>query len=178
MDRGAVSRPKGLKWGTAGWDGVAVVWSSEARLDIDLSIPTDCQLTKQRLTFLHHSKNIIIFELVCAWEPLVLERQDLATQWPGWSVKVVPVVVESLGAIGCLREEFVKLGSFSSREILWLVQNVQFEALCSGVRMKYYIIMAWTWGLLRQHYPFNTWHYATFMLIAETSSITVWNKCV
>ena len=99
------------------------------------------------MTFLHHSKNIIIFKVACAWEPLVLERQrkkcgkyselaaDLATQWPGWSVEVVPVVVGSLGIIGCLREEFVKLGFFSRREILWLVQNIQFEALCSGVRM-------------------------------------------
>ena len=60
---------------------------------------------------------------------------DLVTQWPGWKVKVMPVVVGSLGAVGSLREELSKLGLFSKREILRLVLNAQFEALCSAVRM-------------------------------------------
>ena len=37
----SITLPEGLKWGTAGWVGVAVVVSSEAKLDIDLNIPTD-----------------------------------------------------------------------------------------------------------------------------------------
>ena len=83
------------------------------------------------------------------WEPLVVERQrekcgkyselatNLATQWPGWSVEVVhvPVGVGSLGVIRYLREKFMKLGFFSRRRILRLVRNIEFEALCSGVRI-------------------------------------------
>ena len=95
-----------------------MVASSETRLDIDLSIPTDHQLTMWQpglVAFLHHSQSITIFEVVCAWELLILERQrekhdnyreiaaDLITQKPGRSVEVVPMVVGSLGAIGCLR---------------------------------------------------------------------------
>ena len=54
----------------------------------------------------------MIYEIACAWEPLIEDRQrekggkylelaaDLATQWPGWKVQTTPLVVGDLGSQG------------------------------------------------------------------------------
>ena len=56
-------------------------------------------------------KHISIFEVAVAWEPLIKDRElnirgkylsvacNLANQWPGWSMKVIPMVVGWLGSL-------------------------------------------------------------------------------
>ena len=99
------------------------------------------------IAYFRESRRIIIFEIACAWEPLIEERQmekglkyrelaaDLATQWPGWGVFTIPLVVVSLGSLGSFREELSKLQLLQKSKILWLARNAQFEALCSAVRI-------------------------------------------
>ena len=110
--------PQGLRWGPDGWNGVAVLEGPDAKLSVDLSIPTDKQLTARRpdlVAYLCKEKVIVIFEVACAWEPLVNERElekfskyrdlaaDLASQNPGWRVKTVPLVVGTLGTVNSFR---------------------------------------------------------------------------
>ena len=48
------------------------------RLVVDLSIPTDRQLTERRpdlVAYYRELRRIVIFEIACAWEPLIEERQ-------------------------------------------------------------------------------------------------------
>ena len=70
--------PQGLRWWPDRWNGVAVLEGPEAKLSVDLSIPTDKQLTAQRpdlVAYLCKEKVIVIFRVACAWEPLVSERE-------------------------------------------------------------------------------------------------------
>ena len=145
-----ITVPESLRWGPSGWDGVAVLEGSEVRLVVDLSIPTDRQLTERRpdlVAYYRELRRIVIYEVACAWEPLIEERQrekrgkyrelaaDLATQWPGWKVQTTPVVVGDLGSLGSLREELSGLQLFTRKEILRFARNAQFEVLCSAVRI-------------------------------------------
>ena len=145
-----ISLPEALKWGPSGWDGVAVLESDEVKFTVDLSIPTDRQMTERRpdlIAYFRETRRIVIFEIACAWEPLIEERQrekggkyrelaaDLATQWPGWRVVTTPLVVGDLGSLGSFRKELSKLQLFDIREILHLARNAQFESLCSAVRI-------------------------------------------
>ena len=146
----SITVPESLKWGPSGWDGVAVLEGSEVRLVVDLSIPTDRQLTERRpdlVAYYRELGRIVIYEIACAWEPLIEDRQrekggkyrelaaDLATQWPGWKVQTTPLVVGDLGSLGSLRDELSKLQLFTKKEILRFTRNAQFEVLCSAVRI-------------------------------------------
>ena len=86
-------------------------------------------------------------EGVVAWEPLLAEREkqksdkyqelaaDLATQHPGWRVTVVPIVAGCLGTLRQMRANLHGLGIFTRWESTRLVREIQFEVLCSGVRL-------------------------------------------
>ena len=57
-------------------DGVIVLDGSEVRLVVDLSTPTDQQLTERRLDLVAYYwelRRIVIYEIACAWEPLIKE---------------------------------------------------------------------------------------------------------
>lgn len=65
-----------LKWEPSGWDEVTVLEGSEVRLVVDLSIPTDQQLTERRpdlVAYYWELRHIGIYEIACAWEPLIEE---------------------------------------------------------------------------------------------------------
>ena len=129
---------------------MGVLEDDKMKLVVDVSMPTDCELTSRRpdiVVFLKERNQITIVEVAVAWEPLLEEREreksnkyrelaaDLATQHPGWKVDIIPVVVGSLGTLRNFREHIVRLKLFTKREILRLTRDVQFEVLCFGVRL-------------------------------------------
>ena len=145
-----VTVPEGLRWGPSGWDGVAVLESPKYKLVVDLTIPTDNNITERRPDLLIHDKDkkvISILEVACAWEPLVREREiekrgkyrqlaaDLANQNRGWKVNIYPLVVGALGTVNGFRTELSKLKLFSKKSILRMTREAQFEALVSAVRI-------------------------------------------
>ena len=123
--------PTSMKWGVDGWHGVAVLSGGKAKIVVDLSVPTDRQLSERRPDLMLHlkeSQRIVILEGAVAWEPLLAERErqktakygelaaDLATQHPGWRVEVVPIVIGSLGTLRNVRHNIYGLGIFTQRE--------------------------------------------------------------
>ena len=142
--------PDDLKWGLAGWKGVGVLNGRDLKLVIDVSVPTDRQLSATRSDLIVYSwctKRISILEVACAWELLVIVREkeksgkyqefarDLATQHQGWKVSVYPLVVGNLASLAGFREELWKTHHLTKREISFLARNCQFEALCFVVRI-------------------------------------------
>ena len=116
----------------------------------DLVVPTDRQLSDRRLDlilYLKGKQKIVILEGAVAWEPLLAERErqkadkyqelaaDLATQHPWWRVVVVPIVIGCLGILRSLRRNLYGLGLLTRREVDRLAKEIQFETLCSGVRL-------------------------------------------
>ena len=106
--------PEKLRWGPDGWNGVAVIENSQVKLVIDVSIPTDSNLVERRpdlILYVRSEKRALIFDVTCAWEPLIPERErgkrskyralanDIASQKPGWSTMVHPLVVGDLGSL-------------------------------------------------------------------------------
>ena len=90
--------PDSVKWGVDGWHGVAALSGSRAKIAVDLSVPTDRQLSERRpdlILYLKEERVIIILEGAVIWEPLSAEREcqkvdkyrepaaDLATQHSG-----------------------------------------------------------------------------------------------
>ena len=75
----------------------------------------------------------MILEVACTWEPLILERErekkgkyqelaaDLARQLPGFKIRVVPVVLGDLGAVGGLRRHLEESQLFTEKQIVELV---------------------------------------------------------
>ena len=148
--RHTIRVPERLKWRGDGWSGVAILEGENLKLCIDISIPTDRQMKERRpdlIVFDKSEKRISIFDVACAWEPLLIEREkekrgkyqelarDLATQWAGWKTSVVPIVVGDLGSLAGFRKELKGTGLLSSREVSFLARNCQFEVLCSAVRI-------------------------------------------
>ena len=114
---------------------------------VDLSIPTNRQLTKRRPDIVLHLKGeqkIMILEGAVAWEPLLGEREkqksdkyqelaaDLATRHPGRRVTVVPIVA---GTLRQMRANLHNFGIFTQWESTHLVREIQFQVLCLGVRL-------------------------------------------
>ena len=57
---------------------MAVLESSEVRLVVDLSIPTDRQLTERRpdlVAYYWELRRIVVYEIEYAWEPLIEDQQ-------------------------------------------------------------------------------------------------------
>ena len=142
--------PESMRWTLTGWSGTGVLEANGVKLKVDLSIPTDRALTERRpdlIAFFSESRRIVIFEVACAWDPLVREREeekrskyqelaaDMAVQNPGWKVSVVPVVVGVLGSMGKLREELSNTELFTRHQVNRLSREIQYESLCSAIRM-------------------------------------------
>ena len=73
-----IALPSDLQWGPAGCKGVGVLEGKDLKLVVDVSVPTDRQLSATRLDLIVYSwrtKCISILEVVCAWEPLVIVRE-------------------------------------------------------------------------------------------------------
>ena len=97
--------------------------------------------------FAKKSRRVTIFEVACAWEPLLIEREDekrekyqelardMATQWPGWKTSVVPLVVGDLGSLAGFRKGMSQTGLLHSKTISYLARNCQFEVICSAIRI-------------------------------------------
>ena len=52
--------PAGLQWGLEGWEGVAVMENSRAKVSVDVSIPTDRELTECR-------PNLVVYDKCARW---------------------------------------------------------------------------------------------------------------
>ena len=97
--------------------------------------------------YLRRMKVLVIFEMACAWEPLVLERErekeakyaelaaDLASQFPGWKVELAPLVIGDLGSVGNLLTYLRKGGILSEFEARRVAREMQFEVLCQCVHV-------------------------------------------
>ena len=119
LSDGYIPIPESMKWTLTGWSGTGLLEANGVKLKVDLSIPTDHTLTEHRLDLIAFSECtcIVIFEVACAWDSLVLEQEeeekskyqelvaDMAVQNPGWKVSAVPVVIGVLGSMGKLQEE-------------------------------------------------------------------------
>ena len=90
--------PDDLKWGPVRWKGVGVLNGRDLKLVINVSVPTDKQLSAKKpdlIVYSQRTKHIAILEVACAWYPLVIVREkekrekyqefarDLATQHQG-----------------------------------------------------------------------------------------------
>ena len=131
-----------MKWGFDGWHGVAALSSAKAKIVVDLSVPTDRQLPDRRpdiVLYLKGERKIVILEGAVTWEPLLAEqerpRADLAIQHRGWRVVVVPIVAGCLGTLREMRANLYGLGLFTRWEVARLAREIQYEVLCSGVRL-------------------------------------------
>ena len=148
--RWGLTMPDSLRWGTEGWNGVACLENSDVKLAIDVSVPTDRELTARRPDLISYSKGdkrIHIFDVAVAWEPLLPEREaekrgkyqelarDLATQYPGWRTSVHPLVLGSLGSLRGFRSEWVDTGLLGKTDVDRLAKDCQFEVVCSAVRI-------------------------------------------
>jgi len=93
---------------------VGVLEDNKMNLVVDVSMPTDRELTSRKpdvVALLKGSNQITILEVSVCWEPLLKEWEkeksneyrevaaDLAIQHPGWKVDIFPVVVGSLGTL-------------------------------------------------------------------------------
>ena len=70
--------PGSIKWGVDGWHGVAALEGARAKIAVDLSVPTDRQLSDRRpdlILYLKGERKIVILEGAVAWEPLLAERE-------------------------------------------------------------------------------------------------------
>ena len=86
-------------------------------------------------------------EVACAWEPLILEREDekrrkyqqlaagLGLQFPTYRVNVVPLVVGDLGVIFNFGRELARVDIFTPSELRMLVCHCQCEVLASAVQI-------------------------------------------
>ena len=142
--------PSDLQWGLAGWKGVGVLEGKNLKFVIDISVPTDQQLSATRpylIVYSWRTKCIFILEVACAWEPLVIVREkekrakyqefarDLAMQHRGWKVSIYPMVVGYLASLAGFRDEFWETHLLTKWEISFLARNCQFESQCSAVRI-------------------------------------------
>ena len=86
-------------------------------------------------------KWLVILEVACAWDPLIASRElekqakyqdlaaDLARQNPGFTVRVVPVVIGDLGTVGQLRQHLRGSQLFDETETDGLTRVIQREVL-------------------------------------------------
>lgn len=115
----------------------------------------------QTLTKLKWQWCVVGMDGAVAWEPLLAEQEhqkfdkcqslaaNLATQHPGWRVDVIPMVAGCLGTLQSLRPNFCGLDLFTKREINLFCKEIQFEVLCSAMRLvRRHLTCDWTGSLL------------------------------
>lgn len=127
-----------------------VMGTRETLMLIDLCIPTSRYLKERRpdlLVRLQKEKRIVIMEVAVAWEPIVSEREkekrakyddlaaDLAKQWPGYKIVIVPVVIGDLGLIRNLRKFLARAKILNTQEIAKFAAEAQREVLCWNVKL-------------------------------------------
>ena len=128
--------------------GTGVLEGGGVKMVVDRPTPTDRQLRECRpdlVAYFASHRGITIFEIACSWDRLVVEREkekgckyaefaaDLATQPPGWTVRVVTIVVGALGSLGSIRKQLASTKIFTERQVTRLVSECQHEALSSAV---------------------------------------------
>ena len=124
--------------------------NADVRFQWDICIPTDRFLRDRRpdlVVYLKRLRTLVIFEMACAWEPLIKERErekaakyaelaaDLATQFPGWKVEVAPLVIGDLGSVGELLTHLRKGGILDESGARRVAREMQYEVLCQCVRV-------------------------------------------
>ncbi len=127
-----------------------VIESRDATMLVDLCIPTDRQVKERKpdlVVRMVREKRIVIFEVAVAWDRGVEEREvekrakygdlaaDLAKQWEGYRVVIVPVVLGDLGLIRNLRRYMAKAKILSAEEITRFAAEAQREVLCWNVKL-------------------------------------------
>ena len=133
-----------------GWHGVAALEGARAKIAVDLTVPTDRQLSDRRpdlILYLKGERKIVILEGAVAWEPLLAEREwqmgdkyrelaaDPATQHPGWRMVMVPIVIRCLGTLRSPRQSLYAPGLLTRGEVDRLAKEIQFKSFCSRVRL-------------------------------------------
>ncbi len=124
--------------------------NDKVKLVVDVSIPTETILTERRPDFiLHHSpsRRAFIFEVACAWEPLILEREaekrdkyqrfaaDLAGQVRCWKVTVHPLVMGDLESVCGFKKELKSTSLLDTSTISRMVREAQYEVLVSAAQI-------------------------------------------
>ncbi len=117
---------------------------------VDLCVPTDRAITARRPDLIVRQvkeKKITIFEVACSWDPKVEKRErekyakyadpaaDLAKQWEGFRVTVVPVVIGDLGLIRNMRRQIKKANILNVKEIARFAAEAQREVQCWAVKI-------------------------------------------
>ena len=115
---------------------------------VDTVIQTRGRVMEYRpdvVVYQHAAKCIEIFEVACAYEPCLLEREiekrrkylplatDLARQFEGYRTRVTPVVMGDLGTVGRLRTHLTESGVFWQDQVDRVVCGIQREVLCGSV---------------------------------------------
>ena len=124
--------------------------NDQAKILWDASIPTNRNLENRRpdmLVQLKKRKTIFLFEMACAYDALVEERQsektgkydelaaDLAIQQRGYSVKVVALVIGDMGSIGNLADQLSSTQLFAPRHVCSIVRAMQQRVLYESTRI-------------------------------------------
>lgn len=133
------------------WEAIPPVQESDnVRLMWDPSIPTDRVLQERRpdvVLVLKDRREVLLLEFACAFDPLVKEREreklekyqelaaDVASQYPGYKVRVVPFVIGDLGSIVGLAESLRSLKLFNPRQLGALIDHLQSKVLWGSVRI-------------------------------------------
>ena len=75
MRKYSIKPPEWMKWSFSGWAGVGVLLGDQVKLVVDVSTPTERQLRERRpdlIVYDYASRRALIFEVACAWEPLII----------------------------------------------------------------------------------------------------------
>ena len=85
--------------------------------------------------------------MACTWEPLIPEREkekrskyfdlaaDIGRRESRWQLRSVAVVVGTMGTLGTLRHQLAQLGLWTPKEIVWLIQDLQYQAIKAGAQL-------------------------------------------
>ena len=109
--------------------------SAKGDMWVDVTVPTDDKISARRpdlINYVKFTRTIWILDVVCAWEPIVCEREvektdkygplaaDMDRRKTGWKVRVGALVIGTLG---------------SKCECQRIISDVQFKALTAAVRI-------------------------------------------
>ena len=113
-------------------------------------IPTDRQLRECRpdlVAYFASQKKAVIIEITCCRDVLFIECKrekgckygkfaaDLATQHPGRTVRVVPVVVGALGSLGSMKKQLASTKIFTEWQVTHIASECQHEVLSLAVKL-------------------------------------------
>ena len=129
--------------------GLAIEGES-SRVTVDVNVPTERTVTACRpdlVLYWRDKKVIIVFEVACAWDPLVLEREqekwhkyeplarDIATRYRESAVIVIPIVIGTLGVVGSLHNRLTRLGLFPASMLDTVIGDLQLEAIRASAQI-------------------------------------------